>query len=181
MQWFIETSEPPERPLDSSSLVELIKKIASEMEARSDLADEMAAQLLLSLVVVGLRNLARIEPSKLENYLRRALRNVRTTMRIREAARHRREDEVARATSRLRQAQVGDNLDREELWLVMIDILGRYAPEQTENVFSLWLNDLSEEEIAEKIGKSRSTVRQEMARAKRILLRKLPERGFLVQ
>lgn len=164
--------------IDPSELLTRVQILASEFRQDPDLADEAGGELLYVLIRRGLQKLSSIDPGKLDSYLRRGLKRWRATMWSRKARRLRKEKKFARQASAPRQSPAGEEIERKELWVVVIEILCRYAAGRTEQVFSLWMKGASEEEIGKEIGQSKSTVRQVLARAKRILRRRLPEYGF---
>ncbi len=163
---------------DPSQILERLSIIGCRMGFPANLREELSSDLVTQWWDRGWEDVPFPPRGKLDGWLRRCLNNVLIAKLRRDAARRRVEKEFVHRGGIRQCRKPEDDLEADELGSLSLRIVMQEAGLRGWRVMSLFLQGWSTREIAVEIAVSRSTVRQELRRARKLLQRRLKKRGF---
>jgi RNA polymerase sigma factor (sigma-70 family) len=173
-------SARPNAP-DVAVLLERMQVASGRMGLPPSLAEELISDLTFRWYRHGWDNVPFPDPRKLDAWVRRCLNRWLKTKLGRDAARYRVEKEFARRASGRHRLTSEHYVNAQELRSLILQIVVQEGTPRAYRIVLLKLRGWTVRQIAEKIGKSPSTVKQELARVRNLLRRRLAQAEFLIQ
>jgi DNA-directed RNA polymerase specialized sigma24 family protein len=165
---------------DLAVLLERMQVASRHMGLAPSLAEELISDLTFQWCRRGWDDVPFPDPRKLDAWVRRCLNRWLKTKLGRDAARYRVEKEFARRASSRQRLTSQDYVNAQELVSLIVRFVRQEGTPRAYRIVLLKLKGWAVPEIAKTLGTSPSTVRQELARLRKLLRWKLAEAEFLI-